>query len=108
MKALLILQAAVCTLALAGCGGGGSGPIGEVKDACLASGDMPEDICECVASRAAEELSPEALKFLAATLSGDSEAITEMRGELGMESAAQVGMFMTQAPARCAAGLGDG
>ena len=108
MKATLILQAVVCTLALAGCGGGGSGAISEVEDACLASSNMPEDICECVASSAAKELSPEALKFLAATLSGNSERIMEMRGELGMEGAVQVGMFMTQAPARCAAGLGDG
>jgi hypothetical protein len=55
-----------------------------------------------VAGKAKEELSSKGFAFLVAGFSGDEAAIAQLRSELSMQEAMAAGMFMTNAPARCA------
>jgi len=95
--------------ALAGCSkGGGSGSAKDLIEACLESTNMERPLCECVAKKASEELSPDGVAFLVASLKGDEDAATELRKKLDMSEMVAAGMFMTKAPGQCAAGMGEG
>ncbi len=86
----------------AGCGGGGDSGIAEFAAACAKTTNLNDEICECIAEHAVEELTPTAFGFLVASMSGNEEKTVELRGQLGVEDAMQAGMFMTSAPAKCA------
>jgi len=70
--------------------------------ACVKSGNLEREVCECAAAKAREELSPKAYAFLVATLDQDEEQIHRLRKELEMQDALAAGMFMASGPARCA------
>ena len=72
-------------------------------EACVNSSSMGEDICECVAGLASEELSEEGLSFLIASMQGDTAAAQQMAGEMTIQEATDAGLFMVSAPANCAA-----
>ena len=77
------------------------------EEACASATNMSEEVCECMADRADEELTDDAKTMLLATLEGDDEAAAEARGRLGMADAVEVGMFMTQA-GECVLSRGEG
>ena len=72
-------------------------------EACMSSTNMGEEICECVAGMAREELSDEGVDFLVASMQGDTAAAQEIAGEMTIQEAADAGLFMVSAPANCAA-----
>jgi hypothetical protein len=110
MKANGTVVFAVALLGL-GCGSGSDkGPEGaaaltqRLATACHATSNMGETICACVAKKAGEDLSPDALEFLVASLEKNEARVAELRGGLSMTDATQAGMFMVTAPAHCAQG----
>lgn len=82
--------------------GGGSNTEQEFTDGCTSSTNLGEAVCECLADRAQETLSPEGVEFLIAGMSGDTEKAEELRGELDVSEAMAAGMFMVNTPATCA------
>ncbi len=108
MKIGIAVSAMVSALAVQSCGaGGGSDAADRLLEACMASTNIDRSMCECVANRAEEDLSGDALEFVIASLNEDEDRAEELRGELDMTELAQAGLFMTQAPAQCA-GLAPG
>ena len=73
-------------------------------EACTSSSNMGEEICDCVADLAQEELSDSGFNFLVASMQGDTAASQQMVGEMTVEEATAAGLFMLSAPANCAPG----
>ena len=72
-------------------------------DACTASSNMAEEICECAATMAQEELSENGVAFLIASMQGDSDVAQQLVGEMTIAESTAAGLFMVTAPAKCAA-----
>jgi len=72
-------------------------------EACMSSSNMGEEICECAAELAREELSENGFDFLVTSMHGDSTAAQQMVGEMTVQEATAAGLFMISAPANCAA-----
>lgn len=74
--------------------------------ACLASTNFEESICECMADKGQQRLSPESFDFLVASLEKDDEATSRLRAELSFSQFMASGTFMANTPAECAGGPG--
>ena len=81
----------------------GDGQTAALKEACMNSSSMGEEICECVADLASEELSDAGISFLIASMQGDAAAAQQMTGEMTIQEATAAGLFMVSGPANCAA-----
>ena len=77
---------------LAACGSGGF--YGEFVEACGATGDASEDLCECMAAYTETNLDGDQKEFLLAEMRGDEGRATEIGNEMGRERAEQVEMLM--------------
>ena len=86
--------------AVAACSGGGQ--TAAFVDACQNSGNMSEDLCECIADLAGDELSENGLAFLIASMQGDTETSAALASEMPIQEATEAGLFMISAPAQCA------
>ena len=71
--------------------------------ACLSSSNLAQPICECCAKKAQAELSTDGFQFLVASLQDNEQKTTQLRSKLPFTEALKAGMFMVNAPARCAA-----
>ena len=70
--------------------------------ACVSSYNMGDDICNCLAGKADERLTPIGFAFLIASMNDDDEKIAELRPQLSMSDSLETGMFMVNTPAECA------
>jgi len=95
------LRIAGLVLAVTACGGAASS--GALARACVAIGDMTDEICDCIASQADERLTAEGRAFVLAVLEDDEVEATKLREGLPIEEAMTAGMFMAQAPLECGA-----
>ena len=98
---------AFAVLVLVACGGGRNPSAEVLADACVSSSDLDAALCDCIAGKASDELSPRAVEFLVASMRGDDRA-AELRAELPLQEAIGAGTFITSAPARCAQELREG
>ena len=71
---------------------------------CQETTNLSQELCDCMAEKAETDLSPNARKFLVATMEKDSERASELRGQLTLDEAAKAGLFFVSAPASCVAG----
>jgi hypothetical protein len=69
--------------------------------ACLSEYNWDEALCECVAEKADERLTPNGFAFLVATMNNDEATIAELRDQLDMNEKLEVGMFMVNTPQEC-------
>jgi len=99
MRRVLIGSA---VLLLAACGGDG-GIHDELVQQCDKQLNVGTEMCECIADKADEDLTPEGRKFVLASLQDDKAGADAIRPTLGFEELVKAGMFMVNAPAQCAA-----
>ena len=105
---VLLPMLAAASLLLGACSGGGAGSAqSEFAAACIASGNLDARICECMAELAPRELTPDGLQLLIAGLVRDAGRVAELRRRISPQDAMQAGMFMVNAPGRCASQLSD-
>ena len=90
---------------LASLGGCGDPGASELASICRTSSDMPGEICDCIADRAGETLSPEQIDFVIAAINEDEAATARLRGQMDFAEMTEAGMFMVSGPQVCAAGL---
>lgn len=64
---------------------------------------MGESLCKCVSNKADSDLSEDGVAFLVAMITEDEANTDRLRSELSMQEVVKAGMFMTKAPAACAA-----
>ncbi len=108
MKATYLVAGLGAALLLAGCGnGGGSGNVSGAErnrlvQACQSETNNDRPMCECVADLAREDLTPGSFRMLLASVEGDDQQATRLRGELSFEELTASGMFMVSAFGRCA------
>ena len=74
--------------------------------ACLSSTNLEEPICECLAKKADERLTPNGFAFLVASMNKDDAETAKLRSQLDMNEKLEAGMFMVNTPAECAEELG--
>ncbi len=101
MRYSTALSALFCLFCIPACSGSSNNSA--LVNACVETSNLDKSICDCVAKKASEELSENAYAFLVASLTQDTAIATELRGEMDMTEVMQAGMFMTHAPAKCAA-----
>ena len=93
----------VITLALLpiACSTGGGATLATFTKACVASANLSEAVCDCVAKKAQGELSDDGFAFLVATLQGNDDRTAALRAKLAIPEAIAAGMFMVTGPAQC-------
>ena len=69
--------------------------------ACLSSYNWEEPLCECVAEKADERLTPNGFAFLVATMNNDEAKVAELASQLDMNEKLEAGMFFVNAPQEC-------
>ncbi len=102
MKSTTLLAGLFLAGALGACAGERRATERELVEACKASSNLQVELCECVAKKAVDELSPKALALLRAGMKGDDERAAELMEGLSMEEATEAGMMMATASADCA------
>ncbi len=104
-----LIFASLLIFSLSTYGENGSGyDAADLVGVCLEVSNMGRSLCDCMAEKATAEFTPEGYAFLVATLSGDEARADEMRGRLEISEMMQAGMFMANAPARCASEAAGG
>lgn len=102
MKSNRILLMAVFTLTVAGlCGNCHANDLESFVNACLASSNLDEGMCKCLAKKADERLSPEGFEFLIASMNKDTKKTQKLRSKLDMAETMEAGMFMVKTPQEC-------
>jgi len=94
---IALLASALLPLA---CSSGGAS-LGDFSKACVASANLSEAVCDCVAKKAQAELSDDGFAFLVATLQGNDDQTAALRAKLAIPEAIAAGMFMVSGPAQC-------
>lgn len=109
MRTTTLMASVGVALLLAGCGngGGGGGNVSGAErnrlvQACTSETNNDRPMCECVADLAREDLTPGSFRMLLASVEGDDQTATRLRGELSFEELTASGMFMVSAFGRCA------
>ena len=69
--------------------------------ACLSSYNWEEPLCECVAEKADERLTPNGFASLVATMNNDEAKAKELASQLDMNEKLEAGMFMVNTPQEC-------
>ena len=102
MKIPMFLVISIFILALIGYGERcEANDINAFVQACLSSYNWEEPLCECVAEKADERLTPNGFAFLVATMNNDEAKVAELRSQLDMNEKLEVGMFMVNTPQEC-------
>ena len=102
MKITYVLVIPIFILALVGYGERcEANDINAFVQACLSSYNWDEPLCECVAEKADERLTPNGFAFLVATMNNDEAKVAELRSQLDMNEKLEVGMFMVNTPQEC-------
>jgi hypothetical protein len=70
--------------------------------ACVSSTNLGERICECLAKKADERLTPNGFAFLVASMNKDEAKTEKLRSKLDMNENLEAGMFMVNTPKECA------
>jgi hypothetical protein len=83
---------AALLVVVAGCGSGGF--YGEFVEACRASGDASEELCECMAAYTETNLNHDQKEFLLVRVRGDETRAAEIAEEMERGDAEQVEMLM--------------
>ncbi len=68
---------------------------------CIMLGEYEQSICECAASKAGNELSPESLELLVVTMQGNEKHAARLRDRAGIVEVMEAGTFAIDGPARC-------
>jgi len=84
----------------------GANDINAFAKACVSAYNLGGPICECLAKKADEKLTPIGFAFLVASMNHDDEKIAKLRGKLEMSEAMEAGMFMVNTPQECAEEMG--
>ncbi len=107
MKMLYALLILVFSLALNSCGeSSGTNDKKAFGKACDASYNLGRSVCECLAKKADERLTPIGFAFLVASMNNDDEKTTKLRSKLEMSEAMEAGMFMVNTPTECVEEMG--
>ena len=102
MKIPMFLVISIFILALIGYGERcEANDINAFVQACLSSYNWEEPLCECVAEKADERLTPNGFAFLVATMNNDEAKVAELRDQLDMNEKLEAGMFMVNTPQEC-------
>ena len=102
MKITRVLLISMFILALIGYGERcEANDINAFVQACLSSYNWEEPLCECVAEKADERLTPNGFAFLVATMNNDEAKIAELRDQIDMNEKLDAGMFMVNTPQEC-------
>ena len=102
MKIPMFLVISIFILALIGYGERcEANDINAFVQACLSSYNWDEPLCECVAEKADERLTPNGFAFLVATMNNDEAKVAELRDQLDMNEKLDAGMFMVNTPQEC-------
>ena len=102
MKIPVFLVISIFTLALIGYGERcEANDINAFVQACLSSYNWEEPLCECVAEKADERLTPNGFAFLVATMNKDWAKTEELRDQMDMNEKTDAGMFFVNAPQEC-------
>ena len=102
MKIPVFLVISIFILALIGYGERcEANDINAFVQACLSSYNWEEPLCECVAEKADERLTPNGFAFLVATMNNDEAKVAELRDQLDMNEKLDAGMFMVNTPQEC-------
>jgi len=75
-------------------------------EACGSAYNLGEPICECLAEKADERLTPDGFAFLVASMNDDDQETARLRGKLDMNEALEAGMFMVNTPQECSLEMG--
>lgn len=96
----------IAIVAAAACAGKASARADSARltEICRTTTNMGAEVCDCVGKKASEELTPDALSFLVASMDNQEERAEELRGKLGLAELTKAGMFFVTAPASCSAG----
>ena len=73
----------------------------EYISACIMMGEHAQPICECAASKAGNELSPESFELLVVTMQGNEKRAARLRDRAGIVNIMAAGTFMIDGPTRC-------
>ncbi len=107
MKIRYILLVSVFILAFNGYGESrGSNDLNAFAKACGSAYNLGGPICECLAKKADERLTPDGFAFLVATMNNDDEKAGKLRSKLEVNEAMQAGMFMVNTPNECSGEVG--
>ena len=102
MKITRVLLISMFILALSGHGERcEANDINAFVQACLSSYNWEEPLCQCVAEKADERLTPNGFAFLVAGMNNDETRIAELREQMDMNEKADAGMFFVNAPQEC-------
>ena len=84
----------------------GTNDINAFVKACGSSYNLGRSVCECLAKKADERLTPPGFAFLVAVMNNDDEKAAKLRSKLEMSEAMEVGMFMVNTPKECSEEMG--
>lgn len=96
-----IILVAAMILAAAACSKSRAELEQEYIGACIMLGEYEQSICECAASKAGNELSPESLELLVVTTQGNEKRAARLRDRAGIVEVMEAGTFAIDGPARC-------
>lgn len=103
IKITYVLLISVFILALNGYGeSSGANDINAFVKACGSSTNLEGPLCECLAKKADERLTPRGFAFLIASMNHDDEKTAKLRIKLEISEAMEAGMFMVNTPGQCA------
>ena len=74
--------------------------------ACGSSYNLGNSVCECLANKADERLTPIGFAFLVASMNNDDKETARLRSKLEMFETMEVGMFMVNTPEECSEEMG--
>ncbi len=107
MKIRYVLLVAVFVLAFSGYGETGSAnDLNAFAKACGSAYNLGDPICECLAKKADERLTPHGFAFLVATMNKDDAKAKKLRSKLDVKEAMDAGMFMVNTPSECGEEVG--
>lgn len=108
MKITYVLLISVFILAMNGYGeSSGANDINAFVKACDSAYNLGVPICECLAKKADERLTPIGFAFLVASMNNDDKETAKLRSKLEMSEAMKTGMFMVNTPKECAEEIGE-
>jgi len=96
------LLAALFLWSLSACASEGGANMERMIEACQAETNMGPALCQCVAEKACDELSPQGFELLLASLEGNEQAANDARAGMPVDQVMKAGTFLTRAPAECA------
>lgn len=107
MKITYVLLISIFTLVSNGYGdSSGANDINAFAKACGSAYNLGGPICDCLAKKADQELTPLGFAFLVASMNHDDEKTAKLRGKLEMSEAMEAGMFMVNSPKHCSEEMG--